>query len=105
MSVWVYMTFGTPEEAEKISKTIIHEELAACANIFSGVRSLYRWEGKVQDEPEVAVIAKTTKEVFPFLEERVRMLHSYECPCIVALPIEAGNDSFLRWIEESVRKP
>lgn len=105
MTLWVYMTFGKLEEAEEIAKVLVAEKLAACANIFPKVRSLYWWEGKVHDDPEVVVVAKTTRNNYPFLEERVRGLHSYECPCIVALPIEAGNPPFLKWIEESVREP
>lgn len=105
MTVWVYMTFGKMEEAEDISRMIVHEKLAACANIFPQVRSLYWWEGKVQNEAEVVVVAKTTRQTYPLLEKRVREVHSYECPCIVSLPIEAGNPSFLKWIAESVREP
>lgn len=102
MAVWVYVTCGNSGEAEKIAKAVVEERLAACANIFPRIRSFYRWKGKVQEDSEIVMILKTTRSLFPLLEERVRALHSYECPCIVALPIEAGNVSFLKWIGESV---
>lgn len=95
----IYITVGSEEEAASIARTLVAERLAACANVFPPMRSFYWWEGKVQDDGEVALIAKTTEALVPRLIERVKALHSYDCPCVVALPIEDGNPEFLAWID------
>ncbi|MFA5041353.1 MAG: divalent-cation tolerance protein CutA [Bdellovibrionales bacterium] len=96
----VYMTAASREEAEKIALALVEEKLVACANIFPGVLSVYRWEGKVERANECAIIAKTTTNKFDALSQRVKELHSYECPCVVALPIVAGSDEYLEWIRK-----
>ena len=96
----VYMTAATREEAESIALALVEEKLAACANIFSGVLSIYRWEGKTERASECAIIAKTTADRFDSLQKRVKELHSYECPCIVATPITAGNEKYLDWVKK-----
>lgn len=95
---FVYITAPTAVEAQRIASALIGERLAACANVMDGVRSLYWWEGAVQDEREAVLILKTREDLVEAVIERVRALHSYDCPCIVALPIEAGNPAFLDWI-------
>ena len=97
----VYITTASRGEAEKIALAIVEENIAACANIFPGIRSIYRWQGKVEQADECAVIAKTTSVRFDALQKRVKELHSYECPCIVAWPIVAGNEEFLEWITKN----
>ena len=97
--VWVYVTTGTRDEALAIARAVVAERLAACANVLGELRSLYWWAGKVQDEPETGLILKTRREQTAKLVARVCELHSYECPCVVALPIEGGNPDFLAWIE------
>lgn len=99
----VYMTFGNKEEARSIGKVIVQENLVACANIINNVNSLYIWQDKLQDDQEVIMIAKTTSDLMPMVIERVKALHSYECPCIVGLPIGDGNPEFLDWIAGVVR--
>ncbi|GFK93180.1 Divalent-cation tolerance protein CutA [Fundidesulfovibrio magnetotacticus] len=96
--VALYVTAGSREEALRIARALVEERLAACANVLDGVRSLYWWEGKVQDEPEALFVAKTRAELAQRAVERVRELHSYEVPCVVALPVAAGNPAFLDWI-------
>lgn len=101
----VYMTAGDLTEAQRIAEALIQERLAACVNILPGfIDSLFHWKGAVENEAEVAFLAKTTARRFPALAQRVRELHSYETPCVVALPIVDGDPAFLAWIDESTRK-
>ena len=99
----IYITAGGPEEAGVIAKELVSERLAACANIFENMRSLYWWEGKIQEDKEVVLIAKTKESLVSRLIEKVKSLHSYDCPCIVSLPIIDGNKSFLDWIVEETK--
>jgi len=102
MSVkFIYVTTPSKEEAEHIAKTVVTEKLAACANIFDGVTSIFHWESKLCRESEAVLILKTTDEKVATLTERIKQLHSYDCPCIVALPIEGGNPNFLGWIAKN----
>ena len=95
---FVYMTMSGPEEARSIGRTLVEERLAACVNILPGMQSIYRWEGKVEDATEVVTIAKTTAAMVPALIDRVKALHSYECPCVVSLRVEGGYPPYLDWI-------
>lgn len=99
----VYMTTKDKEEARRIGRQIVEERLAACVNIIEGVNSIYWWDGKVQDETEAVLIAKTKAELVPRLIERVKSLHSYTCPCVVALPVMSGNADYLQWVENETR--
>ncbi len=94
----VYMTAGDENEARRIGHALIEARLAACVNVIPGMRSLYRWQGEIQDDREVVIIAKTRESLVDALIAKVKELHSYDCPCIVALPIHAGNPAFLDWI-------
>lgn len=98
--VLIYMTAGTKDEALRIGRALVDERLAACVNILGGMTSLYHWEGKVQEDEEVAFLAKTRKNLVDDLIARVKDLHSYDCPCIVSLGIEEGNVDFLQWIQD-----
>ncbi len=93
-----YMTAGSREEGLKIGRALVEERLAACANLLDGMTSIYRWQGAIQEDAEVVLIAKTRTELVPRLVERVRALHSYDVPCVVTLPISDGNPAFLEWI-------
>lgn len=97
-AVLVYVTAASEDEARKIASTAVGERLAACANILGTIRSLYWWEGAVQEGGEVALILKTQASLTERLVARIRALHSYTVPCVVALPIQAGNPDFLDWI-------
>ncbi len=94
----IYITVGSLDEARAIGKKLVSERLAAGVNIIENVNSIYWWEGKIQDENEVILIAKTKESLVPELIEKVRSIHSYTCPCIVSLPILNGNRPFLDWI-------
>ncbi len=96
----VFVTCGSEEEAEKIANSLVDERMAACVNIISPVRSIYRWEGKIWDEKEWLLIIKTQRRRFAELEKKVKLLHSYSVPEIIALPIAEGSTSYLKWLEE-----
>lgn len=101
---FIYMTAGNKEEAKKIGKALVAAKLAACVNILNNMNSIYMWEGELQDDAEVVLIAKTTEACVPQLVEKVKSLHSYDCPCIVSLPVLGGHKPFLNWIGEEVKK-
>ncbi|MFC1885155.1 divalent-cation tolerance protein CutA [Thermodesulfobacteriota bacterium] len=96
----VYMTAGSMEEAQKIGKEIVSQRLAACVNIIDNMNSFYWWEGELQDDREVIIIAKTREVLVPELIRRVKSLHSYDCPCVVSIPLVDGNPGFLNWIAD-----
>jgi periplasmic divalent cation tolerance protein len=96
----VLVTCGSEEEGLKIARTLVEERLAACVNLLSPIRSIYRWEGKTCDEKEWLLIIKTKKERFEDLEKKVKSLHSYSVPEIIGLPIVEGTSFYLQWLEE-----
>ena len=96
----VYITAGSRDEALAIGKALVEERLAACANILGGMTSIYWWEGALREDAEAVLIVKTRAELVDRLIERVKALHSYDCPCVVAWPIEAGNPAYLDWLAE-----
>ena len=100
---FIYMTAGTMEEAVAIGKELVKERLAACVNILDNMTSMYWWEGEIQDDKEVVLIAKTKESLVPELIERVKSMHSYSVPCIVSLPILDGNRPFLDWVVQETR--
>lgn len=102
-STMIYVTTSSREEALRIGRHIVAERLAACANVLPGISSVYRWQGEVQEEGEAALILKTRSDLVEPLTARVKDLHSYDCPCVVALPITSGNPDFLQWIAEETR--
>jgi len=97
-SIVVYVSVGSERESLTIARTLVEERLAACVNLFPQVRSIYRWEGKICDEPECYLIIKTRQRLFQTLKERIKALHSYDVPEIIALPVVDGLDSYLEWI-------
>jgi periplasmic divalent cation tolerance protein len=99
--VVVFVTCPNPRAAERIGRTLVEEHLAACANILQGLTSIYRWEGKVCRDPEVLVLLKTRRSCFPALARRVRELHPYSVPEIVALPVALGSPAYLAWVAAS----
>jgi periplasmic divalent cation tolerance protein len=100
----IYITVGTLEEAQRIGRSLVEQRLVACVNIINPISSMFWWEGKIQNDQEVILIAKTTQRLVPEVIERVKTLHSYVCPCIVALAVDAGNPSFLDWVEREVAR-
>jgi periplasmic divalent cation tolerance protein len=103
-AIFVYITASSMDEANRIADAVVGERLAACANIIPGMTSIYHWKGKVERAQECALILKTRAELFGQLEARVKALHSYDTPCIVALPVTAGSAGYLGWVEEETRK-
>lgn len=101
--VIVFVTAGSEENALKIAQTAVVERLAACANIVGGVRSIYRWRGKIEDEREFLIIMKTRAELFGRLRDRVREIHSYEVPEIICVEIRDGLSQYLQWIDDSTQ--
>ena len=96
---WVYMTVGSFEEAKSIGQILVGQNLAACVNLLENMTSIYKWEEKLEESQEVIMIAKTRKTLMPKLIEKVNSIHSYDCPCILELPVQGGNSDFLSWIE------
>jgi periplasmic divalent cation tolerance protein len=100
-----YITAANRDEAVKLATVLVQERLAACANIFPGMTSLYWWQGEVKTSEEVALLVKTRADLMDALTTRVRALHSYSVPCVVAWPIVEGNSDFLDWIAAETRAP
>jgi periplasmic divalent cation tolerance protein len=98
----IYVTTGSAEEAERVAQTLVGEKLAACVNRIKSVRSIYRWQGQVEQSDEELLIIKTRKELFSAVEKRVRELHSYSVPEIIALPVIAGSAAYLGWLRDQV---
>ena len=100
--VFAYITTKSKSEAKKIGKVLLKEKLAACVNIFDKMESMYWWKGKIQNDSEAVLIAKTTKKLFPKLSDKVKSLHSYSCPCILQLEITNGNKEYVKWLLENI---
>ena len=98
----VLCTAGSEEEARTIGRALVNRRLAACVNVIPGVRSIYRWEGNVHDDPEWLLVVKTRRDRFDQVRDAIRGLHSYEQPEIVLLDIAGGDAGYLRWIDESL---
>lgn len=101
---FVYVTTGDEAEADRIAATVVEERLAACANVIPGMRSVYRWQGKVERGQETVLILKTTEALSTQLAARIKALHSYEVPCVVTLAVDGGNPDFLAWVAAETRR-
>lgn len=104
-TMFVYATAADAAEAGRIGRAVVAERLAACANVLPGMRSIYWWQGRLEDGTEAVLILKTTRERLPALIARVKALHAYDCPCIEALEVADGNPDFLAWVEAETRSP
>lgn len=96
--VSVYVTCPNEDVAERIARDLLDQRLVACANILPTVRSLYRWEGRIEDAREVAMFMKTRRAHVPRIEAAVRVLHPYKTPCIVAFDLAGGHGAYLEWV-------
>jgi periplasmic divalent cation tolerance protein len=96
-----FITVPNEDEAVNIARTLVEGRLAACANIVKNVRSIYSWQGAIEDDAEVLMIVKTRKDLFHKLSEKVKETHSYEVPEVIALPIVHGLKDYLNWLRES----
>ena len=101
----VFITAPNEEEGAKLARTLVEERLCACVNIMPKVRSIYRWEGDICDEPEVMLIAKTASSMAASIVKRVKELHSYDVPEIICLPVATGSGEYLDWIDASLEAP
>ena len=99
--VVVFSTFPGPDQAAEVARALVSEGLAACANLTSGVRSIYRWKGEVQDDTETLAVIKTTSERLDALTARLIALHPYEVPEVIAVPTCGGSAPYLDWVARS----
>ena len=95
----VYITASDAAEAISIGRDLVERRLAACANVHGPITSIYRWQDEIQQDQETVLIAKTTLDLVERVTERVVEMHSYECPCVVSVPITGGHSPFLEWID------
>jgi periplasmic divalent cation tolerance protein len=99
--ILIYVTAADRNEAERIARALLSERLVACANILGGAQSLFWWQGNLDQADEVLCIFKSLRKHFGKINARIGELHSYETPCVAALPIIDGNPDFLEWIAAS----
>jgi periplasmic divalent cation tolerance protein len=97
-AIVVLVTAPSTEKAAAIARALVEERLAACCNIVPGLRSIYAWEGRVQEDDEVLLVIKTSRDHFERLRARVVALHEYRCPEVIALPVADGHAPYLEWI-------
>lgn len=97
----VLTTAGSEEEAERIAQHLIENQLAACVNIVPRIKSVYRWQGKVESSDEWLLLIKTSVDQFPTVRDAIRSLHSYELPECISIAIDDGSAEYLAWIRES----
>ena len=97
------VTAPSAEVARDIARTLVSERVAACANLVPGITSIYRWEGAVQEDPEVLLIVKTTEDRLEAVAARVKDLHPYGLPEVIALPVEGGSAAYLDWVRTESR--
>jgi len=95
----VLSTCGTAAEAETIARAVLEKRLAACVNVISSVRSLYRWQGKIEDSTEWLLVIKSSRDLFERLRAEIERAHSYQTPEVVAVPIVAGAPNYLTWLD------
>ena len=100
----VFSTVSKEEDGVRLARTLVEEKLAACVNLVPRIRSFYRWKGEVQDDQETLLIIKTTENNYTLLEERLKTLHGYELPEIVAVTIDQGEIRYLGWLAEMCGK-
>ena len=100
----LYVTAGSRDEALELARALVTEKLAACANVLAQATSVYRWQGKIEEAPEVIMIAKTRKDLAEKALARIQELHSYEVPCAVAYDMAAGLPAYLTWIDDETRE-
>jgi periplasmic divalent cation tolerance protein len=98
----VLSTAASPEEGLGLGRRLVEERLAACVSVLPGARSVYVWEGAVQEAAEALVMIKTRRDHYPALARRIQELHSYAVPEIIALPIESGAQPYTDWVRQSV---
>ncbi len=99
-NIVVFITASNEDEASKIARALVEARLAACVNVIRNIRSIYSWQGKIEDEAEVLLMAKTRRSLFEALSGKVKELHGYTVPEIIAVPIVEGSADYLRWLKD-----
>ncbi|GJL68447.1 MAG: divalent-cation tolerance protein CutA [Nitrospirales bacterium] len=99
----VLVTVSSEAEATSLSRILVENGLAACVNIIPGVRSIFKWDGKISEEQEFLLLAKTGRQAFDQLVTMVKANHSYAVPEIIALPIQLGSEEYLAWIQDATK--
>ena len=98
--VVVLSTFPNPDKAAEVARIVVGEQLAACANLIPSVRSIYRWQGQVQEDTETLAVLKTTRDQAERLTARLVALHPYEVPEVIVLAVEGGHPAYLAWVAQ-----
>jgi periplasmic divalent cation tolerance protein len=98
----VLSTCASDEEATRIARTLVEKGLAACVNVLTGVRSVYRWKNAIEDNPEVLLVIKTSRSLFDNVRGQIERMHSYELPEVIALPVVSGSERYLAWIDREL---
>ncbi|WP_245177328.1 divalent-cation tolerance protein CutA [Geodermatophilus sp. DF01-2] len=101
----IVVTGGDAEWLSGYIRILVEERLAACGHQLAAIRSVYRWEGAVHDEPEARVALHTRRSLVPEVVARTAELHPYDVPCVVAIPLVGGNPDYLRWVVQETREP
>lgn len=101
--IFLYVTCGSKEEAQKIGKILLEERLCACVNIYPKIESFYWWEGKIEKSEETIIIVKTKESLADLAEQKILQIHSYTCPCIAKIEIKKINECFLNWLLKETR--
>jgi periplasmic divalent cation tolerance protein len=94
----VLSTVASRDEAERVARRLLEARVAACVNLIPQIRSLYWWQGTIEDSEETLLLIKTSRELFAKLKAELEAAHSYEVPEVIALPIEAGSEKYLSWL-------
>lgn len=98
----IFVTVPDQKEGRRISKEILTSRLAACVNIIPGIQSMYQWKGKIVQEKEAMLVLKTTRSRYRKLEQKIKQLHSYEVPEVIAIPIIYGSPQYIEWVAKEV---
>lgn len=101
-AILIFSTCDSQEEGERIANALVNESLAACVNLIPGVKSVYRWQGRVETASELLLLIKTTPEYADQVQQRLAELHSYDTPEILEMPVERGSEKYLAWLRSSV---
>jgi periplasmic divalent cation tolerance protein len=103
-AIVVLVTAGSADEAARIGRTLVEERLAACVNVVGPIRSIYRWQGAIEEAAEHLLVVKARAVDLAALDARIRALHSYDVPEVLALPVGGGSAAYLAWLDEATKR-
>jgi len=98
----VLSSCDSEQQASLIARHLVEKRVAACVNIVNGMRSVYRWQGKIEDTPEILLVIKSRRDLLPALRAEIGKLHSYEVPELIAIPIVDGSEAYLGWLDREL---